>query len=204
MNIHPLYTAIFIFFFAANPLLNNEARADSASKVVEKFQTTLLNVMKKAKSTSVRERYDFLVPAISKNFHIPLMTQIVLGQHWRGAQPDDKVAAIAAFKRINVATLATLFDDYGGETFKITDERPGPSKTTIVFTNLIKADKSKIKLAYVAGNFNGAWRLIDVVVDSGISELKVRRSEYHAILAKAGLSGLTQLLNHKADELMSR
>ena len=198
-----LYTAIFIFSVGVIPSYEIDAKAESASDVVKSFQFTLLHVMKTANSTSVQQRYDKLAPAISQHFHIPLMTRIATGQHWSKSQPSEKAAAIAAFKRMNVATLATLFDDYNGEKFQLEDESPGPSRTTIVSTHLVKPNKSKIKIAYVAGNFNGAWRLIDVVVASGISELRVRRSEYHLILNKSGLSGLIRLLNSKADDLMS-
>ena len=199
-----LYTTIFIFSVGVAASHNNIANAGSASDIVKSFQSNLLAVMKAAHHTSVRQRYDELVPSISEHFHIPLMTQIVTGRHWSKAQPSEKADAISAFKRMNVAILATLFNGYNGEIFKVLGERPGPSKTTIVSTHLVKTDKSKIKIAYVAGKFNSGWRLIDVVVDGGISELKVRRSEYHLILSKAGLSGLIRLLNDKADGLMSK
>ena len=105
---------------------------------------------------------------------------------------------------MSIATLATLFDGYNGEVFETVGERIGPSKTTIVLTNLVKKDKSKINIAYVARQFGGKWQLIDVVVDNGISELKVRRSEYALILRKSGMIGLIKLLNDKAIDLMSR
>ena len=133
-----------------------------------------------------------------------LMAQIVTGEHWNKAHASEKAAVTEAFKRINIATLATLFDGYNGEVFAINGEYPGPSNTTVVSTSLIKADKSKVSIAYVARTFDREWRLIDVVVDGGISELKIRRSEYNLILSNGGLSALTKLLNNKADELMSQ
>ena len=190
-----IHAFIFIFLVVGAPFHTKAVRAENASEVVRSFQSTLLSVMKSAKHTSVRQRYDELIPSVSKHFHIPLMTQIVSGRHWLKAQPNEKISLIAAFKRVNVATLATLFDGYSGEAFEIKGERPGPSKTTIVFTRLIKADESKVKLAYIAAKFSGYWRLIDVVV--------VRRSEYNSTLNRTGLSGLINLLNNKADELMT-
>ena len=47
------------------------------------------------------------------------------------------------------------------------------------------------------------WRVIDVIVDNGISELKVRRSEYNLILKQSGVPGLITLLHNKADELVA-
>ena len=204
MTIRLILAAVFFVSVAIIPIGRNDPLADSATETVEQFQSTLLDVMKTAKRTSVRQRYDKILPSISKHFHMPLMAQIATGKYWNKAQASQKAAVTEAFKRINIATLATLFNAYNGEIFRTDGEYPGPSKTTIVSTNLIKTDTSKVSIAYVARKFNREWRLIDVVVDGGISELKIRRSEYHLILNNGGLSTLTRLLNNKADELLSQ
>ncbi len=196
---------VFAFLFTISVFIADipPVQAESASTVVERFQASLLQVMQSASESSVQQRYDKLAPSVSKTFHVPLMTQIATGRHWSTAQPNEKAAVAAAFQRMSVATLATLFDGYNGEVFETVGERLGPSKTTIVLTNLVKADKSKINLAYVTRQFAGKWRVIDVVVDNGISELKVRRSEYTLILRKSGMAGLIKLLNDKANDLMT-
>ena len=71
-------------------------------------------------------------------------------------------------------------------------------------TKLWKLDKSTIDIAYVTRPFKEGWRIIDVILDNGISELKVRQSEYRQVLKKEGVSGLIKLLNSKADELISK
>ena len=197
---------VFAFLFTISVFVANSfpAQAESASTVVERFQESLLQVMQSASDSSVQQRYDKLAHSVSNTFHVPLMTQIATGRHWSTAQPSEKAAVVAAFQRMSIATLATLFDGYNGEVFETVGERIGPSKTTIVLTNLVKKDKSKINIAYVARQFGGKWQLIDVVVDNGISELKVRRSEYALILRKSGMIGLIKLLNDKAIDLMSR
>ena len=197
---------VFAFLFTISVFIANSlpVQAESAATAVERFQASLLQIMQSASESSVQQRYDKLAPSVSNTFHLPLMTQIATGHHWSTAQPNEKAAVVAAFRRISVATLATLFDGYSGEIFKTVGERPGPSNATIVLTNLVKSDNSKVNLAYVARQFAGKWQLIDVVVDSGISELKVRRSEYSLVLKNSGMPGLIKLLNDKADDLMSR
>ncbi len=194
----------FLFIISVIFACSNPVQADSASTIVERFQASLIEVMQSASEVSVRQRYDKLVPTVSGTFHMPLMTQIATGRHWSTAQPNEKAAVIAAFQRMSVATLATLFNGYSGEIFETVGERPGPSEATIVLTNLVKNDKSKVNLAYVARQFAGKWRLIDIVVDNGISELKVRRSEYSLVLKNRGMAGLVKLLNNKANDLMSQ
>ena len=204
MNIRLFRDFTFFFIISVFVAVSHPVQAESASTVVERFQASLIQAMQSASKSSVRQRYDKLVDSVSDTFHLPLMTQIATGHHWLTAQPDEKAAVVAAFRRMSVATLATLFDGYSGEIFKTVGERAGPSKATIVLTKLVKSDKSNVNLAYVARKFAGKWQLIDVVVDSGISELKVRRSEYSMVLKNSGMPGLIKLLNDKANELMSR
>ena len=145
--------------------------------VVKNFQNALIEVMKVADKISVAERYRRLEPAVQKSFHLPLMAQISASSHWKLATRDEKIQLITAFQRMSVATLATLFSSYRGEKFEIIAEKPGPSMTTIVMCNLVKSDKSTVDIAYITKRFKDGWRLIDIVLDSGISELKIRRSE---------------------------
>jgi phospholipid transport system substrate-binding protein len=186
------------------PLQAAKADSQSASNVVQTFQNALIDVMKVADKLSVAQRYDRLNPTVKQTFHIPLMAQISTGNYWAKAAKDERKRLTLAFQRMSVATLATLFDGYSGERFAIDTEKPGPSKTTLVMTSLIKTDKSKINIAYVTRRFRDGWYMIDVIVDNGISELKVRRSEYNLILKKGGVPALIDLLNNKADQLMSQ
>jgi len=178
--------------------------AQTPSDVVERFQANLLEVMKDADKLSVRQRYERLAPSVEASFHLPLMVQIATAPHWQDATPSQRVQLVSAFRRMSVTTLATLFDSYDGEAFQVLAEKPGPQHTLLVLTKLTKANKSTVNIAYVARKFDDGWRMIDVIVDNGISELKVRRSEYSAVLKNDGVPGLVTLLNRKADELISQ
>lgn len=201
-----LFIKYLVIVIVALGLFAAPATADQAApnKIVSDFQSTLLAVMKDASSLTVQQRYDRLAPAVEKAFHLPLMTQIATGRSWNEATRDERLKVISAFRRMSVSTLATLFDGYSGEEFVVVGDKPGPSKTTLMMTELLKTDGERVKIAYVMRKFAEDWRIIDVVVDSGISELKVRRSEYNLVLKNSGLAGLIELLNRKADELVAR
>ena len=47
------------------------------------------------------------------------------------------------------------------------------------------------------------WRIVDVLVDKGISELAVKRSEYRGVLRYGGIDALIRTLNAKADQLLA-
>lgn len=176
--------------------------ADAPELVVQKFQEKLLATMKKAKSLSVKERYRHLEPSVMRTFHLPLMTRIATGDYWKSATKNQKKQLINAFRRMSVSTLATLFKSYKGESFKNYGAKPGPRQLKIVKTEMVRPQKSAVPIIYISKKFRDQWYLIDVIVDNGISELKVRRSEYRGLLQQKGIDGLIAALNKKADELI--
>ncbi len=172
--------------------------------LVERFQGNLLAVMKEAETLGVKGRYDRLVSSIEETFYLPLMIRIASGPYWKGANQTQRSRLISAFRRMSVSRVATLFDGYAGETFEAIGEKPGPQNTLLVKTRIVIPDKSSVNLTYVAKTIKERWRLIDVIVDDGISELSVRRSEYRRVLQKEGVDGLIATLNKKADELIAQ
>jgi phospholipid transport system substrate-binding protein len=199
---------MFIKVFAILILMSansvpTQAASPTPSEVVTQFQALLIDTMKVAENTTVRERYELLQPGVIKSFHLALMTQIATGRFWKQATKSERADVAKAFQRMSISTLATLFDGFDNEHFETKSVKDGPSKTKLVITNLVKSDKSKINITYVTRRFRDGWRIIDVVVDGGISEMKVRQSEYNLVLKKKGIPGLVSLLNNKADELMS-
>ena len=171
--------------------------------LVERFQGNLLAVMKEAETLGVKGRYDRLVSSIEETFYLPLMIRIASGPYWKGANQTQRSRLITAFRRMSVSRVATLFDGYAGETFEAIGEKPGPQNTLLVKTRIVIPDKSSVNLTYVAKAIKERWRLIDVIVDNGISELSVRRAEYRRVLQTEGVDGLIATLNEKADELVA-
>ena len=184
--------------------LGTETTIAGPIKTIEKFQSALLEIMKNAENTDIKQRYKYLEPTVKKTFHFPLMVQIASGGSWHKATNSERLKLADSFQRMSIMTLAALFSGYNGEIFKVASKSEGPQKTTLVSTELIKTDKSKISIVYVTRMFKSGWRIIDVIVDKGISELLVRRSEYQQTLRNKGISGLIKILDDKADEISLR
>jgi ABC-type transporter MlaC component len=132
------------------------------------------------------------------------MIQIAAPNHWKDSATSERRQLVNAFRRMSISILATLFDGYSGEVFKFVKEKPGPQNTTLVVTKLVKSNQSTVEISYVTRQFKNGWRIIDVILDRGISELMVRRSEYRLILKNRGVAGLISVLNGQANELVSR
>lgn len=175
----------------------------TASELIGAFHDGLLAVMKEANALGIKGRYDRLASRIERSFNLPLMIQVAAGSYWQKASPEQVTRLVAAFSRLSISTYASNFDGFSGESFETRGEKQGPQNTTLVSTRIVKATGSPVEIIYVTRQTKGEWRILDVVVDSGISELAVRRSEYRSVLQSGGVDGLIATLNAKADQLLN-
>lgn len=175
----------------------------SPSDIVTAFHESLLGVMKEAKTLGAKGRFEKLASPLKQNFHFRLMTQVAAGSYWRKSGPTQIDRLVDAFTRLSISTYASRFDGYSGQSFETEGEKPGPQKTILVKTRIIDPGSDPVDLTYVTRKIKGEWRIIDVLLDTGISELAVRRSEYRRVLKTGGIDGLIDTLNRKADQLLS-
>ncbi len=175
----------------------------SPSDIVTAFHESLLGVMKEAKTLGVKGRFEKLASPLKQNFHFRLMTQVAAGSYWRKSGPAQIDRLVDAFTRLSISTYASRFDGYSGQSFETEGEKPGPQKTILVKTRIIDPGSDPVDLTYVTRKIKGEWRIIDVLLDTGISELAVRRSEYRRVLKTGGIDGLIDTLNRKADQLLN-
>lgn len=186
---------------AAALLAPGAPRADDPVSVVEAFHATLLSVMKEADRLGFTGRYAKIEPAMTATYDLKRMIRVAAGSHWRAATPEQQAKLLDAFIRLSVGTYAARFNGYDGERFETLGTKPGPQNTTLVATQIVDSAGKPVGLTYVMLKGDDAWRIVDVLLDSSISELAVRRSEYGRVLRKGGIDGLIATLNDKADAL---
>ena len=183
------------------PAFSVEA-AGSPRAVVEEFHTTLLSVMKQAAKLQVRGRYNILVPKIQQAFNLPLMTRVASGSGWKVATERQRAEMISAFTRMSAGTYAARFDEFSGQSFRTVGERPGPRGMILVETQIVRPGDTPVTLTYLTRKTKTDWRIVDVLLNGGISELAVRQSEYRRLLRTRGANGLITELNRKASALL--
>jgi len=175
----------------------------SPEELVSDFHVALLGTMKQASTTAVKQRFEMLQTAITEGFHLPLMIQVASSSYWRKASETQRDNLIAAFSRLSIATYAAQFDGYSGQSFETLGNKPGPQETILVNTQIVNPGSDNVALTYVTRKIKGNWRIIDVLLDTGISQLAQRLSEYRQVLKSGGVDGLVHMLNDKADALLT-
>jgi len=171
---------------------------------VKDFQAGILDVLKNIETLDIQGRYNLVAPLTKKNMHLTLMAATASSPYWRDGSRSQKADLVNAFHRIGASSIATLFDEYDGEVFKIWRSRKTSGPTVLVDTKIGNPnDPDPTEVTYVTAKIQGRWWIIDVIVAGGISEVKVRKNEFSAVLQKGGLDELISVLNARADRLLS-
>jgi phospholipid transport system substrate-binding protein len=178
---------------------DGEARA-----VVEGFHTTLLQAMKTAKTLGVKGRFALLAPEVARRFNLRKMIAIATGPSWPKASADERDRLTDAFGRFSAANYAASFESFSGQSFGTDSVAPGPSGTRLVTTRIDRPGDTPVRLVYVTQPSGGRWQIVDVLVDDGISQLAMRRSEYRSVLGNRGIEGLVTELDRMTDRLLAR
>jgi len=199
-NFKMVFGASLFVLLGSSPVLSNSA---TARGVVDGFQTSLVEVMKRAKTLGVKGRYDVLKPVIENRFHQTLMIATATAPYWKAGTSQQRSNLLAAFRRMSASTLATLFDGYNGERFVVQRVRKITGPVVIVDTQIVRKTEPPVDISYVAVDLKKRWWIIDVIVAGGISEVKARKSEYSALLKKGGLDRLAAKLDTRAKRLLS-
>lgn len=181
-----------------------QAGGESPSAVVSSLQAGLLSTMKQAKALGIRGRYERLTPVIKQNLDLPLIMATASAPYWQDGTQQQRSRVRQAFLRMIASQVATYFDDYGGETFRVVRERKTGGPTVLVDTQVVRPQQDTVHITYVTAKAGNRWWIIDIIVEGGISAVKVHRSEFLALLKQGGLDGLAHALNTQADTVLLR
>jgi phospholipid transport system substrate-binding protein len=141
-----------------------------------------------------------LEPVIRRSFDIASMARLSVGPSWTGLTDAQRQQMTESYGRYISAIYADRFDSYSGQKLEVTGEQPAPAGV-MVKSQIIKANGEAVKVDYMMRRYDDSWLISDIYLDSAISEVATRRSEFAAILKKDGIDGLIAALNRKADIL---
>lgn len=173
------------------------AAAGDPAAPVEKLHGALLDIMKRADELGYRGRYAAIEPVVNESFDFPAIGRIVMGRYWAGLTEQDQKGFLETFAKLSVATYASRFDGYDGESFRTVGNEKQNENNALVKTTLIKGNGGTVSLNYqLRTGADGKWRILNVVAD-GVSDLSLKRAEYASIMSNDGYAALMTKLNAK-------
>ena len=158
-----------------------EASNTTAVQVVEGLHSLLIKSMKAGKEESCPERFKMLESYILRSFDFPLISRIVLGRHWKKLDSEKRNTFVHSFARMTIATYASRFDSWSGESFKTIYSGPDQRGHMKVETVLVKSNGERISLDYTCRQDKGRWKIVAVAA-RGVNDLSVKRAAYASFL----------------------
>jgi phospholipid transport system substrate-binding protein len=142
--------------------------------------------------------YELVENTLLPNFDTPYAAQLVLGQHWRNATPEQRKRFVEAFYKSLLYTYGDAMVDFTGDRLKVFPTRVGPEDTrATVRTEIKRSNGTKVPVNYSLRKVDGRWKAWDVVIE-GISYVKSYREDYGAEVSQKGLDAVIQRLEARA------
>ena len=176
--------------------------ADRPSDPVENFYNTLLDSMRHAQELKVQGRYAKLEPVMLQSFDVPAMTRLAVGHTFETLSPEDQRRLEEAFGKLLVATFASDFDDFKGETFTIDDQVNDQGGDKLVSTKFHPAG-APVDLNYRVHRVGGQWRILDVYLNGTISQLATWHATFVPNLRQGGPEEMLQAIKKQTDRDMA-
>jgi phospholipid transport system substrate-binding protein len=199
MRVSPVWIALTLVIAQVT-----SGRADpqsSATGVIGKLDTTLLEIMREADQLGFQGRVDRLTPVVDATFDLPFMAEKSLGPHWHTLSDADKTRWTALSRQFTIANFAANFDHWSNQTIDLLSEEPSAADTVMVKTKINDPQGESVEMNYRLRNTDGVWRAIDIYLKGTVSELALRRADYTALLEKDGFEALAKTMQQKVSDL---
>jgi phospholipid transport system substrate-binding protein len=131
------------------------------------------------------ERTDEFRRILLKGFDLPLIGRYALGRHWRRATEGERDEFNSLFESFIVESYATRLGRYGGETFKVTGERNGGGRDSVVRSEIQIPAGPRVRVDWRVRSRKGTLKVVDVVVE-GVSMLITQRDEFSSVIQRSG------------------
>jgi phospholipid transport system substrate-binding protein len=177
-----------------------QAALAGGSGTVQGLYDALLSTMKSGRTLGGSGRFAQLAPVIRSSFDVASMARLSVGPSWSGLSEAQRREVTESYGRYISAIYADRFDSYNGQKLEVTGEQPA-SFGLLVKSRIIKSNGEPVEVDYVMRQIGESWLIADIYLDSAISEVATRRSEFAGILKTQGIDGLIAALNRKADML---
>lgn len=174
------------------------AEVRGAVAVVDKLHAALLDVMKNAQKLGFEGRRKELAPVIGRTYDMPLITQVALGRYWAQLNDAQHKQLTELLTQFTIATYASRFDGYSGETFVVESSRKLGGSRALVRSEIKSSNGGTTQLDYILQQSGQRWAIINVIAD-GVSDLSLKRAEFSSIMEQKGFESLVQDLQTKIE-----
>jgi phospholipid transport system substrate-binding protein len=170
--------------------------ADPAVAFVRRFGDEAIAMLRdrSAAEADRRQRFEGLV---RDGFDLPLIAQLALGRHWRGATPAERQAYVDLFGRFVLDAYARRLDEYRDQRLRVVDAIAAGQDQMV--ESWVEGSGEPLRVDWRVRQTAEGARIVDVVI-AGVSMLVTQRSEFASIIERSGgVAGLIRHLRERID-----
>ncbi len=174
------------------------AAAETSQQFIAKLGQQTVSILGD-KSTSAAKRHQQLEQLLQENFDLPLLSKLALGHSYRELDAKQRQAYQGLFEKYLLTTYGTKFEDYGGQTLKVTGGDKASNGDEIVRSEIIQPKGQPVKVDWRIRPENGKPQIIDVVV-AGVSLVVTQRNEFTSLVQQKGIDGFLDTLRQRTQQ----
>ncbi len=182
-------------------LAGNATAQQSPNEVIESAVEATSEALSGRKEELQTERdalYELIDEILLPRFDRRYAAQLVLGQHWRSASPEQRDRFIDAFYHALLAKYADGVLEFEQDRVEILPFRGDASdKRTMVRTTVTLNDGDKVPVNYAMVRRDSGWKIFDVTVE-GVSYVRNYRAELDSEIRSKSLDAVIERFESEA------
>ena len=154
----------------------------------------------KDKQTPEAQRKQQFAALATQSFDVPKIARFALGRYWLGASDEQRQQFVRTFENYMIDVYWSRFNQYSGESFKVTGERGDGNDRIVVTSEIVQSSgKPPAKVDWWVSQSGGAYKISDVSIE-GVSQGIAYREEFASVIERNGgqIAALIDQLRHKA------
>jgi phospholipid transport system substrate-binding protein len=171
------------------------AETSAPRAVVEQTVAEALVVLKN-RELSKRERRSQVQEIAYARFDFDTMSRLVLARNWNRFSAEQQAEFEREFKTFLAKSYGSRLDAYDQQEVEIVGEQAEPRGDVTIRTRILGGDFEGVAIDYRLRSRDGAWRVIDVVIE-GISLVANYRDQFKEVLSRGGPDQLLRELREK-------
>ena len=190
--------ALAAVVLAAPPLARaQDMPPDQLVKGVTLEVVELIAKDKEIKAGNRQKLVQLIDAKVLPHFNFNSMTQLAMGQNWKGATPEQKKQLVEGFRTLLVRTYASALAAYSEQKFDYRPLRAKPTDTDVtVQVRVIQPGAQPVPIDYSMEKTPTGWKVYDVSV-GGVSLVANYRTEFANVVRSSGIDGLIKDLQTK-------
>jgi phospholipid transport system substrate-binding protein len=167
---------------------------------VSQLDQALMAALQAGKNKPFKDRYNILAPVIDQVFDLASILRTSVGLIWSQLPADQQAELAKVFRVYTVCSYAANFDDYSGQRIDLLPDTRTVGQDTVVATQIV-GQGGTTRIDYVMRQTDGAWKVVDVLLNGSISRVAVQRSDFRSLVAGGSAAPLIASLNNKIKQL---